>query len=289
MLCQVVNVVSRVVDMLVHNGIIEQDDSESIEEERRSQRLSQGKRTQRQHIVNELVRTERTYVQHLDLLQTFKKEAEQQGLISGDIAYAMFLNLNQLLDVQRRFLIFVEEENGKDEEDQNWGRLFAEFGDNFGVYEAYIINQNTCEATAVQYFDKLRQIQGSPELVSIVESCPNLTGFLLKPFSRLCKYPLLLKELIKNGRLDEERCEDIQEGIAIVNKVLDSANRYVAKQEHHKIVQDLREQVEDWKNHRVELFGDLLLYGNFQVVKGDGMNTEREVSHAVKLRDINRN
>jgi cell division control protein 24 len=269
--------------MLLHNGIIETDDSESQEEERRSQRLSQGKRTQRQHIVNELVQTERSYVQHLELLQKFKKEAEQQGLIFGDIAHDLFLNLNQLLDVQRRFLIFVEEENGKDEESQNWGRLFADFGNNFGVYEAYIINQNTCEATVVQYFDKLRQIQGSPELMSMVESPTNLTGFLLKPFARLCKYPLLLKELLKNGQLDEERREDISEGIAVVSKVLDAANTYVTKQEHLKIVQDLREQVEDWKNHRVELFGDLLLHGNFQVVKGDGMNTEREVSYAAAI------
>jgi len=39
--------------------------------------------------------------------------------------------------------------------------------------------------------------------------------------------------------------------------------------------------VEDWKGHRIEGFGELLLYGQFTVLKGDSMsskNEEREVS-----------
>ena len=42
------------------------------------------KRTQREHIIDELVKTERTYVQHLELLQEFKKLVEERGVISGD-------------------------------------------------------------------------------------------------------------------------------------------------------------------------------------------------------------
>ena len=267
-------------DILVQKGsIVETEDSDSVEDERRSQRLSQTKRTHRQHIVDELVRTERTYVQHLEMLQDFKKEVEQQGLIPGDARHDIFLNLNKLLDVQTRFLIHVESEDDKPEEDQNWGRLFQMFGDHFRVYEPYIINQKICEESAVRNFDKLREIQGSPELRQIVESPPILTGFLLKPFARLCKYPLLLEDLCKNGALDEERKTDIRGGIAAMKKILNAANAYMAKQEQFKVVQDLKEQVEDWKGHQVEAFGDLLLHGSFVVVKGDGMNTEREVSH----------
>lgn len=39
--------------------------------------------------------------------------------------------------------------------------------------------------------------------------------------------------------------------------------------------------MEDWKGHRIEGFGELLLYGQFTVLKGDSMsskNEEREVS-----------
>ena len=43
---------------------------------------------------------------------------------------------------------------------------------------------------------------------------------------------------------------------------------------------ELRERVEDWKGHRLETFGDLLLHGTYHVIKGDTTNpkdTEREV------------
>jgi cell division control protein 24 len=44
---------------------------------------------------------------------------------------------------------------------------------------------------------------------------------------------------------------------------------------------ELRERVEDWKGHRLESFGDLLLHGTYHVIKGDTTNPkdqEREVS-----------
>lgn len=43
-------------------------------------------------------------------------------------------------------------------------------------------------------------------------------------------------------------------------------------------VRELEISVEDWKGHKIEHFGDLLLYGNFTVLKGDGSkDVEREV------------
>ena len=44
-------------------------------------------------------------------------------------------------------------------------------------------------------------------------------------------------------------------------------------------VKDLKSSVEDWKHHRVEAFGELLLYGVNTVIKGDQkQDSEREVS-----------
>lgn len=153
----------------------------------------QAKRTQRQHIVDELVRTERTYVQHLELLQSFKKLVEQKGVIAGDAIHDIFLNLDALLDFQRRFLIRVEQTNAMPEERQNWGQLIKIYAEAFKVYEPYIANQKKCEEVATLEFDKLREAGGSEDLRQIVESPTVLMSFLLKPFQRLSKYPLLLK------------------------------------------------------------------------------------------------
>lgn len=42
---------------------------------------------------------------------------------------------------------------------------------------------------------------------------------------------------------------------------------------------ELQGRVEDWKGHKVDHFGELLLYGSFTVLKGEGAReVEREVS-----------
>ena len=250
---------------------------------------STGKKTHRQHVVEELVRTERTYVQHLELLQKFEKHVKDSGVVSGDIVHAIFLNLDDLLEFQRRFLVRVEQVNAQPEEGQNWGRLFNHYAritasthdkpKDFRVYEPFIENQKRCEDTTMKEFGKLRLAGGPVELQQMVESPTHLTSFLLKPFQRLSKYPLLLRELKDKGGLsdDDERKQELSNAIEAVIAVLQRTNAVLDKEERDVAVQELKSQVEDWKHHRVEAFGELLLYGNHTVVKGDpSKDSERE-------------
>lgn len=186
---KVAKVVNRVLDFLAERGIISSGPSEQFT----SGGAGSSKKTHRQHIIHELVETERTYVKHLELLQEFKKLAEESGVIPGDAVHDIFLNLNALLDFQRRFLIRVEQTNAQPEEEQNWGKLFVLYKDAFKVYEPYIANQRKSEEVAMREFDKLRESGGSDEMRQMVESPTHFTSFLLKPFQRLSKYPLLLR------------------------------------------------------------------------------------------------
>jgi cell division control protein 24 len=181
--------VNRVLDSLVQMGKI---DSQAIDVSDAASMTSTIKRTQREHIIDEMVKTERTYVQHLELLQEFKKLVEEKGIISGDQVHDIFLNLNALLDFQRRFLIRVEQTNAQPASEQNWGNLFVLYKDAFKVYEPYIANQRKCEQIAMREFEKLKETGGPAEMRQMVESPTLLTSFLLKPFQRLTKYPLLL-------------------------------------------------------------------------------------------------
>ena len=68
-----------------------------------------------------------------------------------------------------------------------------------------------------------------------------------------------------------------------ITAVLERTNAYIDREERLEAVQALKSQVEDWRNHRVEAFGDLLLHGTYTVIKGDGTNAEREVSAACSV------
>ena len=89
-----------------------------------------------------------------------------------------------------------------------------------------------------------------------------------------------LQQLQKNGDLDDQRKEDLARGIDAASSVLAGTNDAIAREERVEAVEELKTLVEDWKGHRIEGFGELLLYGQFTVLKGDSMsskNEEREV------------
>ena len=185
---KVLRVINRVLDIVQERGLLM-----TTQDQLTTSNISTPlKRNQQENIIEELVTTERDYVQHLDTLQQFKNELEQNGIISGDTVHDIFLNLNALLDFQRRFLIRIEQQNSLDPSVQNWGLLFCQYKDGFHVYEPFIANQDTCNAVVIREWEKIRAAQLSPAFQGMVTSSTVLISFLMKPFQRLTKYPLLL-------------------------------------------------------------------------------------------------
>lgn len=78
---------------------------------------------------------------------------------------------------------------------------------------------------------------------------------------------------------DKEGQEELREGIAAIERANQKVNEAIRKVDMSKVTEDLSVRVEDWKGHRLEHFGELLLNGQFTVIKGDGKgDVEREVS-----------
>ena len=148
----------------------------------------------RDHVVRELVDTERKYVQDLENLHELKKKIEQKGVIPGDAVHDIFLNINAILDFQRRFLIKIETTNSQPPDRQEWGLPFANYEEAFGIYQPFIANQRKAADIAKREFDKI-VLADHPVVVDF----NTLDGFLLKPMQRLVKYPLLLKVHIYTG------------------------------------------------------------------------------------------
>ena len=188
---------NRVLDTLAQRGLLLHTESQVLSNtEGTSQRGDSEETPQllhRRHVVNEIVKSERDYVEHLGILQSFKKELEERGSIAGDVLHDIFMNLNALLDFQRRFLIRIEQQNSLPESQQNWGQLFIQYKDSFRVYEPFIANQVRCQKAVDREWDKIKAAPLSDGIKGIVDIQTNLTSFLLKPFQRLSKYPMLLK------------------------------------------------------------------------------------------------
>ena len=85
------------------------------------------------------------------------------------------------------------------------------------------------------------------------------------------------QDLMKNGGLDEDKNADLYDGLEAAKAVCDRANEAIAKEESQAALAEIQGRVEDWKGHRIEHFGELLLHGQYLVNKGEGAKeVERE-------------
>src|SRR4051812_32597057 len=218
-----------------------------------------AKMSYRDYIVRELVDTERKYVQDLENLHDLRKTLDQRGIISGDLLHDIFLNINAILDFQRRFLIRVETTNSMPQARQEWGSPFVYYEEAFNIYQPFIANQRKAAQLASQMFEKIQSSQHP-----VASDFNTLDGFLLKPMQRLVKYPLLLKDLLKKSD-DQATKNDLSNGISAAERVLQKANEAVDRDMLDEALDDLIMRVDDWKNHRVEQFGKLLLHGVYTV------------------------
>jgi cell division control protein 24 len=80
----------------------------------------------------------------------------------------------------------------------------------------------------------------------------------------------------------EETRADLTAGIEAAERVQQKANEAVDRDLLDEAVEDLVTRVEDWKKHRVDQFGKLLLHGVYTVVTGKG-DQEKDVGFPVRL------
>lgn len=58
---------------------------------------------------------------------------------------------------------------------------------------------------------------------------------------------------------------------------MNKTNAAIDREDKLEAVHELKNRVEDWKGHRVEGFGDLLLFGTFTVVKSDTVPSSKDM------------
>lgn len=274
---KVLKLVNSVLDILDSQGKLERTPEGS---EKQSMESLDGVRpaqmTRRDYILKELVETERQYVHHLLNLQALRRELEETGVLTGDSIHDIFLNLNNILDFAQRFLIRLEQQYSTKEEDQDWGELFVHYENQFRQYEPFIANQVKCELTCTKDWDKMKMAASSQHMQQMLATPATLNSFLIKPFQRLTKYPLMLKDLMKQAEDDTLKLH-LQQGIDVIEGVLNQANASLDRDTREAAREDVAMRVEDWRKLKIDQFGELLRFGTFSVQKSDsGKDNERE-------------
>ncbi|OTF72680.1 Rho/RAC guanine nucleotide exchange factor-like protein, partial [Euroglyphus maynei] len=197
----------------------------------------QKRRNERKEIISEIVDTELKYGRDLKIIfEEFAKPISVAGLLTQQQVDDIFLNLDQLIDVNCQLAQLLQdavdlaiEQGDEDLTTVNIGQLFNEcLLENIAVFERYCIRQASASLL-------LNQLEKEKELlriflrVSQMENAllrrMNLRSFLVVPVQRITKYPLLLNRLVKVTPRHYADCNSLRETQIKLEIHLDSINQ----------------------------------------------------------------
>ncbi|BGP43224.1 Guanine nucleotide exchange factor for Cdc42p [Rhodotorula kratochvilovae] len=258
---KVVHTVTKLLDLLESQGVLlpppEQPEAAP----------QAGPSDERSLVVREILDSERKYMQDLEVLQDYQRQLQMNDILTQDQIHSLFINLNKLADFQRRFLIGVEGNASLAPEQQRFGNLFLQMEENFACYEPYCANLTNAQDLAIAENAALSR------LAHVLDPVSELAPLLIKPVQRICKYPLLISQLLKNTPEGYPYYDELKAGLESIMRVTDKVNEEKRRKDNMQAVEELNQRVEDWKGHDISSFGQLLLQESFIVIKSDN---ERE-------------
>lgn len=231
--------------------------------------------TQKSKVVREIVETERKFVQDMETLVKYRQDLLNSEWFTSENVNLLLPNLLEIIDFQRRFLIGLESQVTAPIQDQRIGSLFIHAGVNgFKMYESWALSQNASMEFILKDTNRLERAS------QIIKDPYELQNFyLIKPIQRLTKYPLLLRQLIKETDPNSTHYNELLKAHTITKEVARGINEAQRKADNIKYLNTLKENVVDWKGYDTSNVGNLLHF-NVVTIKDlltDGHSNEKEI------------
>ncbi|KAM3873361.1 pleckstrin homology domain-containing family G member 4B [Diretmus argenteus] len=231
-----------------------------------------------QHIMDEMIATEREYVRSLSyIIEHYFPEMERLDLpqdLRGKRSI-IFGNMEKLCDFHSQY--FLKELESSAHSPLSISSCFLRHEDQFGMYALYSKNKPQSDALLTSHgngFFKNKQMELGDKM--------DLASYLLKPIQRMSKYALLLKDLIKEcSQSQEQELSDLRTAEEMVKFQLRHGNDLLAMDAIRGCDVNLKEQgqlrCQDefivWCGRRkylrhVFLFEDLILFSKTKKIEG---------------------
>lgn len=227
------------------------------------------------------LRAERNYVKKLERLYKMKRVLEQRTPFLSDDIHSTFGNIASILNLHLEFLVRVE--TAKSDESV-WSNTLYALRERFQeCYLPYIGNHKRSLEIAAKSYLVIRSIRTlPPELKRIGESLSNFTATLASPVVHFFNYITSLKTL-RTLHLSDEGCASINQALQALQSISKLANDTVFRAECHDVLEKLKKDVADWKGLQPEGFGDLLCFGDFNIMMRTKNYTDRTRKYGTYL------
>lgn len=151
-------------------------------------------------VINELIKTEKDYVKDLEIIiQKFLIPIHSSGTITMCEESRLFSNIEAIYEVNLSFLRKLQERERESPEMKDMADILVEIVRDLYVYSDYCSNYPAAIRTSKKLLEENKELKA---LMNNILKDPEIRGlsfgsFLIKPIQRICKYPLLIKDLDK--------------------------------------------------------------------------------------------
>ncbi|XP_014036669.1 phosphatidylinositol 3,4,5-trisphosphate-dependent Rac exchanger 2 protein [Salmo salar] len=223
-------------------------------------------------VLNELLKTERDYVGTLEFLSVFLHRLNQYAAtkidknVTEETVKVLFSNLEEILSVHRNFLSMVEELLQPDPHAHHEvGRCFLHFRSGFQIYDEYCGNHEKAQRLLLE-LNKIRTVRTCLLNCMLLGGRKNtevpLEGYLVAPIQRICKYPLLLRELLKRTPKKHNDYSLVLESLQAMKAVCSSINEAKRQMEKLEVLEEWQSHIEGWEGSNItDTCTEMLMHG----------------------------
>ncbi|XP_068093571.1 phosphatidylinositol 3,4,5-trisphosphate-dependent Rac exchanger 2 protein [Hyperolius riggenbachi] len=250
----------------------------SEEHHRSDGRMESGKDMERQLrlrvcVLSELLKTERDYVGTLEfLVSAFLHRMMQYAASKADknvteeTVKTLFSNVEEILALHRDFLYVIEgslypEPNAH----QDVAICFLKFKERFAIYDEYCSNHEKAQKLLLE-LNKVRTVRTFLLNCMLLGGRKNtdvpLEGYLVAPIQRICKYPLLLRELLKRTPKRHSDHTAVVEALQAMKAVCININEAKRQMEKLEVLEEWQSHIEGWEGSSItDTCTEMLMHG----------------------------
>ena len=203
---------------------------------------------QRQEVIYELIRTEREYVRDLGIvIDVFLKPIKEKKILSPK-EMALFSSIDQLKPVNEELLRRLTERFDVNPVVEEVGDVFVTLAEYFKIYKVYCRNHphSMLEYQRLKTDGKNKKFKQFEEEALKKTECRlmDLQSFLLKPVQRICKYPLLIREILKFTDETHKDHEGLEKAFNIIQVIVQIVNEATKEEAHFRRILEIQKSIE---------------------------------------------
>ncbi|XP_073528778.1 pleckstrin homology domain-containing family G member 1 isoform X3 [Phyllobates terribilis] len=224
-------------------------------------------------VVQEILQTERTYVQDLkSIVEDYLNCISDQTRLSlgAEERSALFGNIRDIYNFNSELL---QELENCDNDPVAIAECFVSKSEEFHIYTQYCTNYPRSVAVLTECMRNKILAKFFRERQEVLQHSLPLGSYLLKPVQRILKYHLLLHEISNHLYKDTEGYDVVLDAIDTMQRVAWHINDMKRKHEHDIRLQEIQSLLTNWKGPDLTSYGELVLEGTFRFQRAKNERT----------------